>query len=164
MAAIISVVQNWGSYAGGNEVAKTIFYFLPIQSGIASKNNNPMLIPASGTKYSYEIWLRFRCDYPPSIKCDNFKVWYDSGMPSSGYKITVNDPSISQYSEPTNTKSTKGNRVDFTTKDSSDKITVNGTLVNVGDYTEWLVFQLEVYSDAIADDYSVIAYYQYDEQ
>ena len=163
MSAIISVVQNCGSYAGGEEVAKNIFYFLPVQNCYASKNDNPILIPESGKIYSYEVWIRFRCDYPPNLKCDNFKVWRGSEIPS-GYKITVNNPSISEYSEPVNSPSTKGNRVDFSTIDDTNKITVNGTLVNVGDYTEWLVFQLEVESSSPPLDGSVLVYYQYDEQ
>jgi hypothetical protein len=166
MAAVISVVQNCGASYGGavNEVAKSIFYMLPISSCTANKSAYPMSIPDSGTIYSYEVYLRCRCDLAPSSRCENFIAWYNSGMPGSGYKMTVNSDVVNAYEEPVDVLSSKGTRIDFTTKSAEENsIALNGTLQNVGDYTSYLVFQLEVYSTADTGEFDVDWYIQYDE-
>lgn len=166
MAAVISVVQNCGASYGGaaNEVAKNIFYMLPISSCTANKNAYPMSVPKSGTIYSYEVYLRCRCDLAPNSLCENFIAWYDSGMPGEGYKMTVNSDVVNVYDEPVDVLSSKGTRIDFTTKATEgNSIALNGTLQNVGDYTSYLVFQLEVYSTADTGDFDVDWYIQFDE-
>jgi hypothetical protein len=96
MSALISVVQNAGLvYSGASqEIAKNVSYFLEIDDATASKNSNRISLPVAGTKYSYEVWIRCRCDLAPSTKCDNFKAWYDSGIPVTGYTITVNSDEV----------------------------------------------------------------------
>lgn len=166
MAAVISVVQNAGqSYAGyAQEVAKNISYLLPVDSATANKTAYPMTVPDSGTRYSYEVWIRLRCDLAPSDRVENFLVWYVSGMPGSGYTLTVNSDVVNTYAAPTNFQSTKGTRVDFTTKNAEENsIALNGMLQNVGEYTSWLVFQLEIVSTAPTGSYEVDYIIQYDE-
>lgn len=166
MSATISVVQNAGmNYAGSTqEVAKTIFYFLSESNATASKASYPLQIPESGTKYSYEIYLRCRCDLAPAVKCDNFKAWYSSGMPGTGYKITVNSDVVNVYAEPLDVLSSKGSRVDFETKNAvGSSIALSGNLINVSDYTSYLIFQLEVVPTADTGDFSASWIIQYDE-
>jgi len=166
MSAVISVVQNCGeNYAGySQEVAKSISYLLSIDNCTANKNDNPIEIPSIGTNYSYETWIRLRCDLAPNNYINNIKVWYDSGMPASGYLLTVNDNAINTYQKPVNLVSSQGNRVDFTTKNSEENsIILSGTLSDVGDYTSYLVFQVEVLSTAEPGGYGVDYLIQYDE-
>jgi len=166
MSAVISVVQNAGqSYAEyAQEVAKEISYLLPIDSATANKTNNPITIPESGTGYSYEVWIRCRCDLAPNDRVENFKAWYDSGMPGSGYTLTVNSSVVNTYNAPADSQSVRGSRVDFTTKNAEgSSIALNGTLQNVGDYTSWLVFQLEVVPSADTGVFGVDYIIQYDE-
>ena len=166
MAATIVVVQNWGlasaSYYG--EVAKNISNFLPIDDGLATKEDNPMQIPNTGTRYSMENWIRCRCDLAPDNYVNNFKVWYDSGLPSPGYNITVNSSIVSTYQKPVDTISTRGTRVDLTDNyDEASALSLDGTLVNIGDYTSWLIFQLEILTTAQIGSFSVDYIIQYDE-
>lgn len=166
MASVISIVQNAGSdYAGASqEVAKNISYFLPIDSTTASKTDNPITLPESGTRYSYEVWIRLRCDLAPNDRVDNIKAWYDSGLPATGQNITVNSDTVNTYQTPINLQSNRGTRVDFDTKASEgDSISLSGTLQNVGDYSSWLVFQLEVLSNAETGEFDVDYIIQYDE-
>ncbi len=166
MSAVISVVQNAGhTYAGAEqEVAKNISYLITVDSATASKASYPMRIPESGKNYSYEVWIRCRCDLAPNSKCDNFKAWYDSGMPVSGYNLTVNSDTVSSYQEPVNTESARGTRIDFTTKTGTDNaIALSGDLEGIGDYTSWLVFQLEVLSTAQTGEFEVDYIIEYDE-
>lgn len=166
MAATIAVVQNWGwasaSYYG--EVAKNISNMISIDDGMAAKDDYPVRIPLTGTFYSYETWIRCRCDAAPSNFCNNFKAWYDSGMPSPGFLLTVNSSIVNTYQQPVNVQSSRGTRVDFTTKNAEGtSIALDGELVNIGDYTSWLVFQLEVVNTASLGEYAVDYIIQYDE-
>jgi hypothetical protein len=166
MSALISVVQNAGLvYSGASqEIAKTTSYFLELDSATASKTTNPITLPEAGTKYSYEVWIRCRCDLAPETKCENFKSWYDSGMPVSGYVVTVNSDAVSVYAAPVDVQSSQGTRVNFTTKNSEvDSIDLTGDLENVGDYTSYLVFQLEISSLAAIGSFGADYLIQYDE-
>jgi hypothetical protein len=166
MAATLVVVQNYGEvYAGvGSEVAKNIFYLVPVDDGTASATSNPLRLPESGTVYSYEAYLRIRCDVAPDSRCFNFKVWYNSGTIPSGQRLTVNSDAVSTYTSPINAQSSVGTRVNFTTKNSEgNSIALTGELVDVGDYTSFLVFQVEVDHDATLDDPEVDFIVQWDE-
>ena len=167
MASEIVIVQDYGLlYAGyqGAEVAKNLFYFIREDDGTISKSASPVIIPSIGINYSYEVWLRFRCDVAPDTQCYNFKVWYASGMPVTGFTLTVNSDIISTYAQPVDIESSQGTRIDFTTKDAvGNSIDVDGILTEIGDYTSWLVFQLEIEPDAETGNQAVEFYVQFDE-
>jgi hypothetical protein len=166
MAAVISVVQNAGqSYASyAQEVAKNISYLLPIDSATANKTTSPLYLPSEGTIYSYEVYIRCRCDLAPVNYVNNFKVWCDSGLPLSNQILTVNSDDVSVYAAPVNTQSTRGTRADFVNyTDVDNSISLVGNLVNIGDYTSWLVFQLELSAGADTGNFDVEYTIQYDE-
>jgi len=165
MASVISVIQNSGQSYGGSakEVAKNVSYLISADDAAAGKVANPLVIPNSGINYSYEVWIRCRCDLAPFTLVQNFKVWYVSGVPS-GFTLTVNSDIVDTYQAPVNLLSSQGTRVDFTTKNSEgDSIALDGTLIDVGDYTSWLVFQLQVSSTAAPGLGAVDYIIQYDE-
>lgn len=165
MSALISIVQNYGSgYAGSQqEVAKNLSYMISQDSGIVNKLVAPITRPAESIEYSYEVYIRCRCDLAPDNYCNNFKAYYNSGLGDSGIVLTVNSDVVSNYQQPVNTVSTRGDRVDFSTKDVNDKISLYGELTNVGDYTSWLVFQLGVSSSADLGNGEVDYTIEYDE-
>jgi hypothetical protein len=166
MSSVISIVQNAGqSYAGAaQEVAKNISYLIQQDSATVNKTASPMTVPEAGTRYSYEVWIRLRCDLAPNVRVDSIKAWYDSGMPASGYNLTVNSDVINSYQAPVNIQSTRGTRVEFDTKNSEgNSISLDGTLTDVGDYSSWLVFQLEVLSTAETGNFEIEYTIQYDE-
>ena len=166
MSALISIVQNAGhTYAGAEqEIAKNTSNLITIDNASASKLSYPMGIPTVGKNYSFEVWIRCRCDLAPNVKCDNFKAWYDSGMPVSGYNLTVNSDAVSSYVAPIAVESSQGTRIDFTTKTATgNSIALSGDLVNIGDYTSWLVFQLEVLTTADTGNFEVDYIIEYDE-
>lgn len=166
MSAVVVVVQNYGVGSGGysGEVAKNISNMLPIDDGLASHLTNNVRIPLAGLTYSYETWIRCRCDSAPSNFCNNFKVWYDTGLPASGFNLTVNSSIVSAYQQPVVTESARGTRVDFIDHDAEgSSIALDGELVDVGDYTSWLVFQLEIDSAGTIGEHSVDYIIQYDE-
>ncbi len=166
MSAVIVLAQDYGSsYAGySQEVAKNVFYLVTVDDGSVSKTSYPIRIPAAGTAYSYELYLRARCDLAPATKCFNFLVWYLSGTIPSGQGITVNSDAVSEYTAPVNSPSVKGTRVDFTTKNSEvNSIALSGELTGITQYTSYLVFQLSVTSAAEASESEISFIVQYDE-
>ena len=166
MAAVIILAQNYGeSYSGyQGEIGKNVFYLISVDDATVSRTSYPIRIPAEGTAYSYEIFLRARCDLAPATKCFNFLVWYLSGTIPSGQGITVNSDVVSDYTAPVNSPSAKGTRVDFTTKNSeANSIALSGDLTAVGEYTSYLVFQLSVTSAAEASESEISLVIQYDE-
>ena len=166
MSAVVSVVQNYGYGSGGysGEVAKNISSMLPIDNGMANKFANPLRVPLVGIVYSFETWIRCRCDVAPTTICNNFKAWYDSGLPPAGITLTVNSDVISTYVQPINTESIQGTRIDFAdANDEASSILLDGDLVDIGDYTSWLVFQLEITNAASLGEDSVDYIIQYDE-
>jgi|SRR3989304_6650068 len=165
MSSVISVVQNYGfasaSYFG--EVAKNISNFLSIDDGLAAKEDYPIQNPISGTEYSYETWIRLRCDYPPNTQCTNILAWYDAGLPV-GANITVNSNIVSTYTQPIDTVSSTGTRVNFNSYNSElSSISLDGILINIGDVSSWLVFQLETTNTQELGDHEVTYIIQFDE-
>lgn len=166
MSALVSVVQNAGqvysSYA--QEIAKNISYFLPIDSATGNKTTNPFYLPDSGIIYSYEVYIRCRCDLAPVVSITNFKVWSNSLSLATGYSLTVNSTIVNTYEVPVNIESSRGTRIDFgDAYDEASSIALDGTLINIGDYTSWLVFQLELSAGADTGNFEAEYIIQYDE-
>ena len=83
---------------------------------------------------------------------------------SGGFDITVNTDEISAYVQPVNIQSSAGSRVSFDTKASAgNSIALDGTLTDIGQYSSWAVFQLEIPAAATSGDNTVLYTIQYDE-
>ena len=145
MAATIEVVKTTG--ASGSETVTSV-------SGIALKDvddatttapNSPIVILDSGWNYSYESWLRFKVAVAPDNQCTDFKVWGSGAAIQTGnVRITLNTDAVDTYVTPVKTQCAQGTRADFASHGVGSKVDVAGTLVNVDDVTDFVVFQLEV--------------------
>ena len=162
MSAIISTVQKSGMGYSATEVAKAVFYFLPIDSNIEDCLDYPLDVPSAGTIYSYEVWVRFRCDVAPSLYCKNFKIWTSGSLPA-GQRITINSSDVFDYIPPVNSKSIQGTRADLLNYTSSNKLPIAGELNKVGDETAFMVFQLELDADAGTGLNDLTIFYEYEE-
>jgi len=164
MAAEIEIIKVCGEAGYETETVVAEVGLKSVDDATTPVADAPITIPAAGTNYSYESWLRFRLKVAPSNKCDNFKIWSNGSPIATGVVATINTSAVTTYSTPVNTQSTQGTRDNFANHDSSNKISVGGTLINVGDKTDFMVFQLEVSSSASPGDISFTCYYSYDEQ
>lgn len=164
MAATIVVIKTHGAVGYETESQDTEFGLKTVDDHTTTPADAPVSIPDVGTNYSYECWMRFKCTTAPSNQCANFKIWSSGSAVGTGVVITVNSDAVNTYDTPVITDSAKGTRVDFATKGSGSKVSIAGTLVNIGDKSDFSVFQLEVGSTAapgnIADQ---TVYYSYDE-
>jgi len=162
--AIIVLEQRYGTdYGEGALVAKSSFNFLSVDDATLSPTTAPLRIPQTGTQYSYETWLRFRCEYAPLTKVFNFRVWTDGEL-NTGLNITANNTEVASYREPVDVVSDQGTRIDLVDYASQIvSILVTGELSSVGDKTSYLVLQEEVTTDANPVEESESIYYSYDE-
>lgn len=163
MAATIVVEQRSGLGYSATNVAKNEFYFLPIDSNVEEASDYPLTKPDVGTIYSYEVWLRFRCDVAPDSFCNNFKIWSSGSAPATGQVITVNSNMVEVYIAPANSQSVQGNRANLHSYNSGSKLAIAGSLANIGDRSSFIVLQLEVASTAVNGIQDYTLYYQYDE-
>lgn len=134
----------------------------PTEGGDAS--NHPVPIPPSGTDYSFETWLRWKCETtPPDNQATNFKFW-TSGSMDTGVEITLNTDAVSSGVTPVETLSSEGTRDDWANHGSGAKVSVTGTLTAVDQSTNYIVLQLETQNTASQGDMTqMTAYYSYDE-
>lgn len=164
MSATIIVIKTHGASGYETESQDTIFGLKSVDDHATAPADAPVQIPDVGTNYSYECWMRFKCTAAPSNTCENFKIWSSGAAVGTGLVITVNSDAVNSYATPVVTDSAQGTRVDFATKGSGAKITVAGSLVNIGDKTDHSVFQLEVGTTAVPGDMAdQTIYYSYDE-
>ena len=165
MAATIVVVKTHGAVGYETESTDTIFGLKSVDDHATAPEDAPVQIPDSpGTNYSYECWMRFKCTAAPSNQCDNFKVWGSGASVGTGLVITVNTDAVAVYATPVVTDSAQGTRASFASHGSGAKISVAGTLVNIGDKSDFSVFQLEVSETATPGDIAdQTVYYSYDE-
>ena len=162
MSAVISTVCRSGIGYNASDVAKIEFYFLPIDSNVEDSTDYPMDVPQAGTIYSYEKYIFFRCDASPSQYCKNFKIW-TTGSLGTGQKITINSTDVTSYVAPVNSKSVQGTRASLLDYTVSNKLSITGELNNVGDVTDWMVFQLELSSSAEDGHNTLDVWYEYQE-
>lgn len=99
--------------------------------------------PVTANTNSFEKWMKFRCDVAPSTQCASFLVWgpgtsvtgatFYIGVTSSGVTPTASASSVAT--------------TDIATLTSSGAAqAVSGTLVNIGDLTQYFVLQMQTSS------------------
>lgn len=165
MSAAVVIEQKSGTDYENVTVAKSEFYYISVDNCLADYADYKVQILSSGTNYSYEVWLRFRCDVAPGASCSNFKIW-TIGSLASGLGITVNSDAVTTYDTPSSSLSTQGTRASILTYTALNKLSIGGTLVNIGDKSNFMVFQLSVadtadLSSGGSDELDIL--YQYDE-
>ena len=123
----------------------------------------PITIPAVGTAYSYEKWLRWKCTVVPDTQCTNFKFWGPASVPGTGLILYVGTTDTGVT--PVVTDSAVATvQQDTTHYDADHALAISGTLTLENDETNYLVMQLDVGSTAGQGNISQQEYgYSYDE-
>lgn len=164
MSAVIEIMKQVGS-SPGSETSVSGIALKAVDDVATTAPNSPIVILDSGTNYSYESWIRFKCTTAPDNQCYDFKIWGAGAAIQSGkFKITVNTDAVASYHTPVNAQSSQGTRDDFSNHDSGSKVDIAGTLTASGQYTDFAVFQAEVTSDALPGNIAQqTVYYEYTE-
>lgn len=131
-------------------------------------SNDPIPVPAAGTKYSKWKSLFMKCTSPPNTQCDNFKFYTDGGNFGTGITVRVgqqfptkNSGSSSGYKVATPTDTAMLNNYTGVTSVadaftytsgsplSGPTISEAGNIINAtNETTNYLILQMEVISTA----------------
>jgi hypothetical protein len=181
MAATIQIRRWTGTGAGtGTDITETTTR--ASTSDVASPGTaNPLVIPLSGTNYSFWVSLRLYASTAPTGTIDTLK-WYSDGTNSfgTGYTAKVADASTglnSGYRQATGTVGTTGTLLnttnhtgldaapaDFFSKTLASPLTLGGSTTGTGDFGDFVVFQIEIASTAASGTLtSELFTFKYDE-
>ena len=132
--------------------------------------------PVSSPNYSYEVYLRLKCITAPNNDCDNFKFWGPSEQPdymdTPGNKLTIMVATTATGATPTDNASTVATTVQHTNYNGPDPgshlaigvVPVDDVIDAVGEYTDYIVFQLKVEDGAQRGEMATLPFYiEYDE-
>ncbi len=112
-------------------------------NSLTNRQNNPITV---GTR-SYEKWIRLKIATAPQNSVGNFKVWGDGAVDQSTTLWFTSG--LSAYTVPISATSTVAN-VTFTqfTAGGVKATWDSASYFSTGSYTKYIVFQLQVGSDA----------------
>jgi hypothetical protein len=127
-------------------------------NSLANRQANPVTV---GT-VSYEKWLKLYVDTAPANAVTNFKAWGDGAVDSSTTLVFTG--AYTTGTTPVNTTSSVANTT-FANFTSGNKATWDSASYSAtGATTKYLVFQLQVASDAAAGNWTQeTVNYSYDE-
>lgn len=169
MAATIKVIKTVGASGYETEYEQTSIGLKSTDDqesgqGGTAPADAPIDIPAAGTNYSYEAWIRFKVTVAPDNECTNFQIWDDGVALDTGVDITVNTDVVNSYATPVDTVSARGTRDSISNHGSGAKIDVAGSLIGMGDKTDFSVFQEAILQTASPGDITAKTInYSYDE-
>lgn len=161
MAASLSLRVYTGASAGTQSSAVTGIDLISADNAtnsLANRQSNPVTV---GTN-SYEKWLKLYIDTAPANGVTNFKVWGDGGVQTSTSLLFT--AAYVTGATPTNATSAVANTT-FTNFTSGNKATWDSASYSAtGATTKFLVFQLQVASDASPGNWTQeTVNYSYDE-
>lgn len=144
MAGTIQLWGNFGASPGTSGNLNGHLHFTDEDSISSKASTSPIQKPDSGTAYSFERYVFFKCAVAPDNQFTNFRVW--SPITSSiangiAYKVGTTNT----YTDPVATKSTKAMRLFHSTYTTyATGLRLYQTLVNVNDVTNYLVIQVNI--------------------
>jgi hypothetical protein len=173
--ATFKLTKCTGTAAGGvlpteTDTSRTpMFLSSDIHSTVTT--DYPIAIPATGTTYSYECWLRLECTVAPDNYCQTFKVFGPSAQPDSpnnklkiyiGTTGTATTPTASSSSVATTQQNT--NYYSSGTALAVSVIPGDAKIDAIGEKTNYIVLQLQLAVGAARGNMGLQPFYiQYDE-
>jgi len=98
MVATVQIIEKNG--AGGTPTDKTSGTVRFKNADDANvDNNNPMVIPPSGSDWSFEKWLRLNVTVAPAVQISNLKFYMD-GANNFGTGVSLWAKAVAAYATP----------------------------------------------------------------
>ena len=146
MAATVQLVEKNG--AGGTQTDKTSGTVRFKNADNATVDlNNPMVVPGSGTDYSFEKWLRFNVSAGTYSQITNVRADSD-GSSGLGTGVGLYAKAVTSYATPAEATATTG-YTDFFTYTSGSPLTLGaGPFTSTGEKADHLVMMCTVASTA----------------
>ena len=146
MVATVLIVEKNG--AGGTNTDKTGGTIRMKDADDSNVDtNNPMVIPGSGSNYSFEKWLRMKMTVAPSVQLSNLK-FYTDGTNSMGTGINLWAKNVTTFATPAQVSSTTGYTNAFSYSSGSPLVLGAGPYTTTGEMGDHVVLAQEVQSTA----------------
>lgn len=145
MAATITIQACTGT----NASTETTVTGITMRANDSAVNDtaNPIVVPSSGTARSYEKWIRFKCTVAPSASVSNFKYWGPNTVPGTGILLFV-DTTDTGVTPVVTDSAIATDQQDTSYYSLATALSVPGTLTDVNDESDYLVFQMDVINTA----------------
>lgn len=162
MVATVQVVEKNG--AGGTATDKTSGTVRFKNADDATiDNNNPMVIPAAGSDWSFEKWLRLNITVAPAVQLTNLKFYMD-GANNFGTGVNLWAKAVTAYSTPAEGTSSAGYTNAFSYTSVSALSLGAGPFTGTGEKGDHAVLLMEVASTATQGSLTAeTATFSYDE-
>lgn len=146
MVATVQIVEKNG--AGGTATDKTsgTIRFKNADNATVD-NNNPMVIPPSGSDFSFEKWLRLNVTVAPSVQISNLK-FYSDGANGLGTGVLLWAKAVASYATPAEPTGTSGYTNAFSYTSGSSLSLGAGTFTGTGEKGDHAVCMMEVQNTA----------------
>lgn len=146
MAATVQIVEKNGT--AGTQTDKTSGTVRFKNAGNATVDLvNPMTIPATGTDYSFEKWLRVNVTVAPATNISNIQ-FYTDGANGLGTGIGLYAKTVTTYATPAEATGTAGYTDAFTYVTGSRLNVGTGTYTGTGEKGDHLVMMMTVGTSA----------------
>lgn len=116
---------------------------------------NQITVPASGSVYSYEIYLKGKWSGSYTT-ISSFKIWRSAGPTNGANGVTIRVGTTGTYTQPVNTSSSVATDSTFPDESGSQAVTVSGSSPNT--VSNFIVLQMEVASTANPGDHGDSTY------
>jgi hypothetical protein len=110
--------------------------------------NNPMVIPGTGSDYSYEKWLRLKITAVPDTQITNPKFYSTDGVNSFGTGVNLYAKAVTTYATPAEATATAGYTDAFSYTSGSALTLGTGTYTATGEFADHTVMMMTVASTA----------------
>ncbi|MDE3036957.1 MAG: hypothetical protein KGJ21_00670 [Pseudomonadota bacterium] len=109
--------------------------------------NNPMVIPGSGSNYSFEKWLHMKMTVAPSVQLTNLK-FYTNGTNGMGTGINLWAKNVTTFATPAQVSTTTGYTNAFSYTSAAPLALGAGPYTTTGEMGDHVVLAQEVQSTA----------------
>lgn len=146
MAATVQIVEKNGAGATATDKTSGTIRFKNADDATVD-TNNPMVIPSSGSDWSYEKWLRLNVTVAPATNISNLK-FYTDGTSGFGTGVSLWAKAVTSYATPAEGTSSTGYSDAFGYTSGSALSLGAGPYTGTGEKGDHCVLLLEVASTA----------------
>lgn len=142
MAATVQIGEKNGAGATFTDKTSGTIRFKNADDATVD-TNNPMVVPTSGTDYSYEKWLRFKVTGGTYTEITNVKAYMD-GANGFGTGVALYAKAVTSYATPAEASSTSGYTNAFSYTSGSPLTLGAGPYTSTGEKADHLVMMMTV--------------------
>ncbi len=146
MVATVTIIEKNGAGGTGTDKTSGTIRFKNADNATVD-NNNPMVIPGSGSDWSFEKWLRLNVTVAPSTQLTNLKCYLD-GANTFGTGVSLWAKAVASYATPAEGTASTGYADAFSYTAGSPLSLGAGPFTGTGEKGDHVVLLMQVASTA----------------